>query len=157
MVKMANFSYCILCHSWKNKIIFIVKNISIILYICSLHVCMLSCFGCVWLCVTPWTVAGQAPLSMGLPRQEYWSSLPFPSPADLPNSGILHWMWILYHWATRKTHQTIYLYSKKLISSLEIYKFQYIQKMYMEYGTHPQIKYFSFVFYSKFSSLKYCQ
>ena len=37
---------------------------------------------------TPWTVAGQAPLSMGLPRQEYWSGLPFPFPGDLPDSGI---------------------------------------------------------------------
>ena len=37
--------------------------------------------------VTPWTVARQAPLSMGLPRQEYWSGLPFPSPGDLPNPG----------------------------------------------------------------------
>ena len=38
--------------------------------------------------VTPWTVAHQAPLSMGLPRQEYWSGLPFPPPGDLPNPGI---------------------------------------------------------------------
>ena len=37
---------------------------------------------------TPWTVAHQAPLSMGFPRQEYWSGLPFPSPGTLPNSGI---------------------------------------------------------------------
>ena len=37
---------------------------------------------------TPWTVAPQAPLSMGFPRQEYWSSLPFSSPLYLPNSGI---------------------------------------------------------------------
>ena len=37
---------------------------------------------------TPWTVACQAPLSMGFPRQEYWSGLPFPSPGDLPNPGI---------------------------------------------------------------------
>ena len=36
----------------------------------------------------PWTVAHQAPLSMGFPRQEYWSGLPFPSPGDLPNPGI---------------------------------------------------------------------
>ena len=36
---------------------------------------------------TPWTVAPQAPLSMGLPRQEYWNSLPFPSPEDLPDPG----------------------------------------------------------------------
>ena len=37
---------------------------------------------------TPWKVAGQAPLSMGFSRQEYWSGLPFPSPGDLPDPGI---------------------------------------------------------------------
>ena len=37
--------------------------------------------------VTPQTVARQAPLSMGFPRQEYWSGLPFPSLEDLPNPG----------------------------------------------------------------------
>ena len=37
---------------------------------------------------TPWTVAHQAPQSMGFPRQEYWSGLPFPPPGDLPNAGI---------------------------------------------------------------------
>ena len=37
---------------------------------------------------TPWTVAYQAPLSMGFSRQEYWSRLPFPSPGDLPDPGI---------------------------------------------------------------------
>ena len=40
---------------------------------------------------TPWTVAYQAPLSMGFSRQEYWSGLPFPSPGDLPNPGIEPW------------------------------------------------------------------
>ena len=38
--------------------------------------------------VTPCTVAHRAPLSMGLPRQEYWSGLPFPPPRKLPNLGI---------------------------------------------------------------------
>ena len=38
--------------------------------------------------VTPWTVAHQAPLSMGFFRQEYWSVLPFPSPGDPPDPGI---------------------------------------------------------------------
>ena len=38
--------------------------------------------------VTPWTVAYQAPPSMGFSRQEYWSGLPFPSPGDLPDPGI---------------------------------------------------------------------
>ena len=37
---------------------------------------------------TPWTVAHQAPLSLGLNRQEYWSRLPFPSPGDLPDLGV---------------------------------------------------------------------
>ena len=38
--------------------------------------------------MTPWTVAHQAPLSVGFSRQEYWSGLPFPSPGDLLDSGI---------------------------------------------------------------------
>ena len=42
----------------------------------------------VQLSVTPWTVAHQAPPSMGFSRQEYWSGLPFPSPGDLPDPGI---------------------------------------------------------------------
>ena len=37
---------------------------------------------------TPWTVAHQAPPSMGFSRQEYWSGVPFPSPGDLPDPGI---------------------------------------------------------------------
>ena len=56
---------------------------------------------------TPWTVARQAPLSMGFSRQEYWSGLSFPSPGDLPRPRDLNCMscigrQILYHWATRK-------------------------------------------------------
>ena len=38
--------------------------------------------------VTPWTLASQAPLSVGFSRQEYWSGLPFLSPGDLPDPGI---------------------------------------------------------------------
>ena len=50
---------------------------------------LLHC-ACAQLCLfpVPWTIAGQAPLSMGFPRQEYWSGLSFPSPGDLPYSGI---------------------------------------------------------------------
>ena len=44
--------------------------------------------GFVQLFATPWTVAHQAPLSMGFSRQEYWSGLPYPPPGDLPNPGI---------------------------------------------------------------------
>ena len=49
---------------------------------------MLLLFSRVWLIVTPWTIAHQAPLSTGFPRKEYWSGLPFPPPEDLPNAGI---------------------------------------------------------------------
>ena len=42
----------------------------------------------VWLFATPWTVAHQAPLSVGLSRQEYWSGLSLPSPGDLLDPGI---------------------------------------------------------------------
>ena len=54
-----------------------------------IHTCvyMLSCFNRVQLFVTPWTVACQAPLSMGFFRQEYWNRLPCPSPGNLPNPG----------------------------------------------------------------------
>ena len=38
--------------------------------------------------VIPWTVAHQAPLSMGFSRQQHWSGLPFPTPEDLPHPGI---------------------------------------------------------------------
>ena len=40
--------------------------------------------------MTPWTVARQAPLSMGSSRQEYWRGLPFPPLGDLPNPGTEH-------------------------------------------------------------------
>ena len=69
------------------------ESVSQILY-------MLSCFSHVWLFATPWTVAHQAPLSMGIYRQEYWSGLPFPSPGDPLhpelNLGLLHCRQILY-------------------------------------------------------------
>ena len=47
-----------------------------------------SPFNRVQLSVTLWTVAHQAPLSMGFSGQEYWSGLPCPPPGDLPNPGI---------------------------------------------------------------------
>ena len=50
-------------------------------------VSVLSCFSCVRLLVTPWTVACQTAPSIGFSRQEYWSELPFPPPGDFPNSG----------------------------------------------------------------------
>ena len=59
---------------------------------------------------TPWTVAHQAPLSMGFSGQEYWSRLPCPPPGDLPNPGVEdpglpHYTGGLFTiWATRETH-----------------------------------------------------
>ena len=55
---------------------------------------------CVRLFVTPWTVAYQAPPSMGFSRQEYWSGVPFPSPRNPPDPGI---------WATREAYIYIYI------------------------------------------------
>ena len=46
---------------------------------------MLSHFSCVWFFASLWTVAHQAPLSMGFSRQEHWSGLPCPPPGDLPH------------------------------------------------------------------------
>ena len=49
--------------------------------------CVLS-LSLIQLFATPWAVACQVPLSIGFPRQEYWSGLPFLPPGDLPRAGI---------------------------------------------------------------------
>ena len=54
----------------------------------NVHAHVLSHFSSVWLFATLWTVACQAPLSMGFSRQEHWSRLPCPSPGDLSDPGI---------------------------------------------------------------------
>ena len=69
---------------------------------------VLSCSNRVQLSATLWTVAHQAPLSMGFSRQEQYSGFPWAPPGDLPNSGKapeslnsnLHWKWVLYHSVT---------------------------------------------------------
>ena len=63
----------------------------IYLFVC-MHAQLLSP---VQLFATPWTVACQVSLSMGLFQQEYWSGLPFPPPSDLPDLGIKPELW---HW-----------------------------------------------------------
>ena len=50
--------------------------------------CVLSRFPRICLFATLWTVAHQAPLSMGFSKKEYWSGLPCPPPGDLPSPGI---------------------------------------------------------------------
>ena len=69
--------------------------------------CMLSHFSHVCLFATLWTVACQAPLSMGVSRQEYWSGLPCLPPRNFPTQGsnlgflgLLHHRWIIYHRGT---------------------------------------------------------
>ena len=68
------FSYCL-------RLIFRYKKV----HAC---VCVLSRFSHVQVFATLWTIAHQAPLSMGFSRQEYWGGLPCPPPGDLPNPGI---------------------------------------------------------------------
>ena len=50
----------------------------------------------VQLFVTAWTIVHLAPLSMGFPRQEYWSGFPFPPPEDLPNPGLNTYLNLLH-------------------------------------------------------------
>ena len=75
-----------------NQAFFIQKNYPLKMKSDSVHVSMLKVkvrlLSHVRLFVTQWTVAYQAPPSVGFSRQEYWSELPFPSPGDLPNPGI---------------------------------------------------------------------
>ena len=52
-----------------------------------MHACVLRHFSWVWLFATLWITARQAPLSMGFPRQQYWSGLPYPPSGDLPGPG----------------------------------------------------------------------
>ena len=53
-----------------------------------MHACVLSCFSCVRIFVTLWTIARQVPLSMGLSRQECWSGLSCPLPGNLLDPGV---------------------------------------------------------------------
>ena len=64
--------------------------------------------------VTPWTVACQAPLPMGLSGQEYWSGLPFPSPEDLPDPrlkpsspALAGGFFTTSHLGSKDTHRTM--------------------------------------------------
>ena len=74
--KNSGFVINIVCSIGFNKCIYYMKKVKVKL------------LSCVRLFETPWTVAYQAPPSMGFSRQECWSGLPFPSPGDLPNPGI---------------------------------------------------------------------
>ena len=71
--------------------------------------CLCVCFlSRVQLCVTPWTAARQAPLSLEFSRQEHWRGQPFPSLRDLSNPeiepGLLHCRQILYYLRHQGSH-----------------------------------------------------
>ena len=84
-----NACVCVYVCAYVCVIIKVIYSQTSPLVLCSCcAVCYALLLSCVWLFVTPWTVARQAPLSMGFSRQEYWSGLPCPPPGDLPNSGI---------------------------------------------------------------------
>ena len=74
-------------HATSSPLSHISGTSSILRSVC-VCVCALSRLSRIRLFVTPWTVARQAPLSMGCSRQKYWSGLPFPSAGDLPDPGI---------------------------------------------------------------------
>ena len=65
-------------------------------------------FSHVQLFATLWTVDHQAPLSMGLSRQEYWSGLPCPPPGDLPNPEIKPVALVSLHWQADSLPLTTY-------------------------------------------------
>ena len=72
-------------HDWRDLAAAAASTInSVCVCVCVCSVAELCLFS------DPWTVASQAPLSMGFSRQEYWIGLPFLTPGDLPNSGIEH-------------------------------------------------------------------
>ena len=75
-------------------------------------VCLVKSLSLVWLFASPWTVAYQAPPSMGLSRQEYWSGLPFPSSGNLPDPGIKPMSPVLQEDAYHLSYQSIDLKKK---------------------------------------------
>ena len=74
----------------KMRELFSVKCLSdsLLTYYTWVCVCVCVSHSVVFNSAATWTVAHQAPLSMGFSKQEYWSGLPFPPPGDLPNPGI---------------------------------------------------------------------
>ena len=66
---------------------------------------------------TPWTVAYQAPLSMGFSRQEHWSGLSFPSPGDLPDPGIEPWSEDKLNSEASTANEDIYILVKIMVDS----------------------------------------
>ena len=111
-----------------QKTIYIYKlhtpYIYIYIYLCACA----QLFSCIWLFVTPWTIAWESPLFIGFPRQEYMSGLPFPPPGDYDSQRIKPMCLVFpalagrffYNWATREALcMCIYIY---LIFQYVVYK-----------------------------------
>ena len=79
----ANFSILLLFWGWGHQ-----SSNFTYLYISLCCFLFIVAKLCPTLFAIPWTTACKAPLSVGFPREEYWSGLPFPSPEDLPDRGI---------------------------------------------------------------------
>ena len=85
LINIHYYYFLKMCHFYQmtNSEVLLVKAKKLLFKMCvCAHMCALTH---VQLFVTPWTVANQAPLSMGFPRQEYWSGSPFPTSRDLPD------------------------------------------------------------------------
>ena len=102
---------CLIPNFWGSAFSFSLLSMILVM---GLSCAVLSRFCCVWLCATLWTIACQAPLSLGFSKQEYWSGLPCPPwiqgsrifPIQGSNLHLLslqHFRQILYCWATRET------------------------------------------------------
>ena len=100
---------------------------------------MLSRFSHVKRSVTLWTVAHQAPLSVGFFRQEYWCGLPCPCPGDLPDPGIepISLMspcigsWVLYHHCHLKCLQLIFTQLSQKVC-VYMYTHRYTKQMWQK-------------------------
>ena len=69
-------------------IIFIISPGELVILLTTPYACVLRCFSHVQLFAIQWSIVYQAPLSMGLSKQEYWSGLPCPPPGYIPDPGI---------------------------------------------------------------------
>ena len=91
-----------------NKVIQLYIHIYLFFHIFS-YFPLCAVLSCVWLFVTPWTMANQAPLSMGFSRQEHWSRLPFSILGIFPTQGLNPGLPLIAGrfftiWATREAH-----------------------------------------------------
>ena len=93
-------TYPFFCLSYSAISVQCILYFNYCIYLCLFFSAFAQLLSRVCLFATPWTVACQAPLSMGFSRQGYWSGLPCPSPGDLPDPGIkpgpMHCRQILY-------------------------------------------------------------